>query len=285
MLRPDVYCSGSGGGPAITYLAGSAAGVGARANVLGWGGASAFSIVATCEAFGVPSEVTRDIITEVLGSGQALTPGVGNIPRGGIFSLDVIGDMLDKHIGKGARMRDATTALVIAVTDLDRAQVRYLSKARDPDVIVREAVIASCSFMCGVVPASAIPSLGTELSPDIRLWGDGGLTDNTVDGVWDAKREPRVSICLDAPDTGTRLRPGDVPGILAAIPRALLWAPSQRKSHRRDGLDVDIQAANDWAFRRSPARVALEWAQGYDAVGRHAPWFLGVANPTGSLIG
>jgi hypothetical protein len=106
-----------------------------------------------------------------------------------------------------------------------------------------------------------------------------------VDGVWDAKKEPRVSIALDAPDTGTRLRPGDVPGILAAIPRARLWAPSQRKSHRRDGLDVDVQAANDWAFKKSPARVALEWAQGYDAVGRHAPWFLGAANPTGSLIG
>jgi NTE family protein len=285
MLRPDVYGSISGGGPAITYLAGAAAAVDARARVLGWSGASAGSIVAVCKAFGVPDEVIRDMLVEVLGSGEALAMGASNLPRAGLFSLDVIGTLLDKHIGKGARMRDATTALVISVTDLDRAQVRYLSKARDPDVLVREAVIASCSFMCGIVPAATIPSLGTELSPDVRLFGDGGLTDNTVDGVWDGKREPRVSICLDAPDTGTRLRPGDVPGILAAIPRALLWAPSQRKSHRRDGLDVDIQAANDWAFRKSPARVALEWAQGYDAVGRHAPWFLGAANPTGSLIG
>jgi predicted acylesterase/phospholipase RssA len=285
MLRPDVYASVSGGGPAITYLAGAAAAVDARARVMGWSGASAGSIVAACKAFGVPDETIRDMLVEVLGSGEALAMGASNLPRAGLFSLDVIGTLLDRHIGKGARMGQATLGLVVAVTDLDRAQVRYLSKARDPDVLVREAVIASCSFMCGIVPASQIPSLGTELSPDVRLWGDGGLTDNTVDGVWDGKREPRVSICLDAPDTGTRLRPGDVPGILAAIPRALLWAPSQRKSHRRDGLDVDVQAANDWAFRKSPARVALEWAQGYDAVGRHAPWFLGAANPTGSLIG
>jgi predicted acylesterase/phospholipase RssA len=285
MIRPDVYASISGGGPAITYLAGAAAAVDARARVLGWSGASAGSIVAACKAFGVPDETIRDMLVEVLGSGEALAMGASNLPRAGLFSLDVIGTLLDKHIGAGAKMGQATLGLVVAVTDLDRAQVRYLSKARDPDVLVREAVIASCSFMCGVVPASAIPSLGTELSPDVQLKGDGGLTDNTVDCVWDAKKEPRVSICLDAPDTGTRLRPGDVPGILAAIPRALLWAPSQRKSHRRDGLDVDIQAVNDWAFKKSPARVMLEWATGYDTVGKHAPWFLGVANPTGSLIG
>jgi predicted acylesterase/phospholipase RssA len=286
MLRPDVYASVSGGGPAITYLAGAAAAVDARARVLGWSGASAGSIVAVCKAFGVPDEVTREMLVEVLASGQALTAGVANLPRGGLFSLDVIGDLLDRHIGADAKMGQATTGLVVAVTDLDRASVRYLTKARDPDVVVREAVIASCSFMCGVVPAAEIPSMSLgDYTPGIKLWGDGGLTDNTVDGVRDAKKDPRVSICHDAPDDGTRLRPGDVPGILAAIPRALLWAPSQRKSHRRDGLDVDVQAANDWAFKKSPARVALEWAQGYDSVGKHAPWFLGVANPTGSLIG
>jgi predicted acylesterase/phospholipase RssA len=285
MLRPDVYVAISGGGPAITYLAGAAAAVDARARVLGWSGASAGSIVAACKAFGVGDETIRDMLIEVLGSGQALTPGLENLPRGGLFSLDVVGALLDLHIGAGATLGDATTALVISVTDLDRACVRYLSKARDPAVLVREAVVASSSFLCGVVPAAEIPSLGSTLSPDIRLWGDGGLTDNTVDGVWDAKQEPRVSIALDAPDAGVRLRPGDVAGILAAIPRALLWAPSQRKSHRRDGLDVDIPAANDWAFSKSPARVALEWAQGYDSASRNAPWFLGAANPTGSLIG
>jgi predicted acylesterase/phospholipase RssA len=273
MNRSDVYCAISGGGPAITYLAGAAAAVDARARVLGWSGASAGSIVAACKAFLVPDLVIQDLMIEVLASGQALTPGVANLPRAGLFSLDVIGNLVDRHIGKGATLGQATTSLVVCVTDLDRARPWYLSKGRDKRVLVREAVVASCSFMCGIVPASSIPSLGSELSPDVRLFGDGGLTDNTVDGVWDAKKEPRVSIALDAPDDGTRLRPGDVAGILAAIPRALLWAPSQRKSKRHDGLDVDVKAANDWAFRKSPDRVVREWGAGYDAVAHHAPWF------------
>ena len=282
MIRPDVYCSIAGGGPAITYLAGGAAAVDARSRVLGWAGASAGSIVAACKAFGVGDEVIREIITSVLASGKALDFGVANIPRGGLFDLDVIGDLLDQHIGKGARMGDASTALVIGVTDLDKAEPLYLSKQRTPKVLVREAVIASSSFMCGVVPASAIPSLGTDLSPDVRLFGDGGLTDNTVDACWDHKPEPRVSLALAPQDEGTRLRPGDVAGILAAIPRALLWAAGQRRSMRH-GLDVDIDGANDWAFVKSPARCATEWAQGYDSAARHSPWFLGVANPTHSL--
>jgi predicted acylesterase/phospholipase RssA len=284
MIRPDVYVSIAGGGPAITYLAGGAAAVDARARVLGWAGASAGSIVAACKAFGVSDETIREIITSVLASGKALDFGVANIPRGGLFSLDVIGDLLDLHIGKGAKMGDARTALVIGVTDLDHGCPLMLAKARHPKVLVREAVIASSSFMCGVVPASAIPSLGTEMSPDIRLFGDGGLSHNTVDDVWDHKPEPRVSLALAPSDAGVRLRPGDIPGILAAIPRALLWAAGQRRSMRH-GLDVDIDAANDWAFQKSPARCATEWAQGYDSAARHSPWFLGVANPTGSLIG
>ena len=282
MIRPEVYVSIAGGGPAITYLAGGAAAVDARAHVRGWAGASAGSIVAACKAFGVEDVTIREMITSVLSSGKALDFGVANIPRGGLFDLDVIGELLDRHIGKGAKLGDARTALVVGVTDLDKAAPLYLSKQRHPGIIVKEAVIASSSFMCGVVPASLIPSLGTELSPDIRLFGDGGLTDNTVDSVWDHKPENRVSLALLPQDSGTRVRPGDVASILAAIPRALLWAAGQRRSMRH-GLDIDIDGSNDWAFVKSPARCAMEWARGYDSAARHSPWFLGVANGIGSL--
>lgn len=277
MIRPDVYVSIAGGGCAITYLAGGAAAIDARARVHGWAGASAGSIVAACKAFGVGDEVIREIITSVLASGKALDFGVANIPRGGLFSLDIIGDSLDKHIGKGARMGDATTELVVGVTDLDHRAPMHLSKQRNPGVIVREAVIASSSFMCGVVPASAIPSLGTDLSPDVRLFGDGGFTDNTVDAVWDHKPEHRVSLALATRDAGVRIRPWDVPGILAAIPQALLWAAGQRRSMRH-GLDVDIDGANDWAFQKSPARCHTEWATGYDSTANAANvWLLSIA--------
>lgn len=271
MTRFDVYGSISGGGPAVTYLAGAADAVDARCRVLGWSGASAGAIVATCKAFGVPPEVVLDLLVAILASGQVLSPGVGNLPRGGLFSLEVIGDALDRVVGKGARLGDATSGLVVCVTDLDRARPVYLSKASTPKVVLREAVIASCSFMCGVTPAAQIPSLGTALSPDIRLWGDGGLTDNTVDGVWDHKREPRVGVRFsrsDVVEPDQRLRPGDVPGILAALPRALMWGASAWKSRRVDGCDVDVDGVNDWAFRKESARVHKEWGAGYDSAAR-----------------
>jgi predicted acylesterase/phospholipase RssA len=278
-MRPDVYGCVSGGGPAITYLAGAADALDARCRVLGWSGASAGAIVATCKAFGVPSETVLTLLVDILESGQALTPGAGNLPRGGVFSLDVIGDAIDKHIGKGARLGDATTGLVVCVTDLDRARPVYLSKASTPKVLVREAVIASCSFMCGVTPAAQIGSLGTELSPDIRLWGDGGLSDNTVDGVWDHKREPRVGLRLsrhdgDTTDPDDRLRPGDVAGILAALPRALMWGASSWKSRRMDGADVEVDGVNDWSFRKDSARVHREWGEGYDSTARQVDAWL-----------
>lgn len=283
-MRPDVYGSVSGGGPAITYLAGAADALDARCRVLGWSGASAGAIVATCKAFGVPSETVLALLVDVLASGQALTPGAGNLPRAGIFSLDVIGDALDKHLGAKATLGQATTGLVVCVTHLERARPVYLSKASTPRVLVREAVIASCSFMCGVTPAATIPSLGTELSPDIRLWGDGGLTDNTVDGAWDHKREPRVGLRLSRHDGDTtnpdqRLRPGDVPGILAALPRALMWGASTWKSRRTDGCDVEVDGVNDWAFRKDSHRVHREWGEGYDSTARQVDAWLARRGP------
>lgn len=268
----NVYGAISGGGPAITYLAGGAAALASRCRVLGWSGASAGAIVAACKAFGVPDETVTRLLVEVLSTGEALTPGIGNLPRAGIFDLRVIGDLVDTVIGKGALLGDATSGLVVAVSDLDRKRPVYLSRASTPRVLVREAVLASSSFMCGVTPAATIPSLGSVLSPDVRLWGDGGLCDNTVDGVWDGKPEPRVALRLARHDGDTdpddRLRPGDVPGILAALPACLMWGASTWKSRRMDGLDVEVDGHNDWAFRKDEARVLKEWADGYDSTAR-----------------
>ena len=265
----DVYASVSGGGPAITYLAGAASSLSARCKVLGWSGASAGSLVAACKAFGIADEAVVRILVEVLSTGKVLNPGLGNIPRAGIFDLEMIGAVVDANIGKSARLGDAHVPLVVCVTDLDKKQPRYLGKHATPRVLVREALIASSSFMCGITPAATIPSLGTDLSPDVRLWGDGGLTDNTVDGVWDAQRESRVALRLARHDVDThpseRIRDGDVPKILAALPQCLLWGASTWKSRRMDGLDVDVDGANDWAFKKSETRILGEWADGYDS--------------------
>jgi hypothetical protein len=265
----DVYASVSGGGPAITYLAGAASAVSRYARVRGWAGASAGAIVAACRSFNVSDEMMVRVLVEILSTGKALNPGVGNIPRGGIFDLDAVGEIVDSVLGKTAKLGDAHMALIVCVTDLDQARPIYLSKAATPRVLVREALIASSSFMCGVTPAAKIPSLGSDLSPDIRLFGDGGLTDNTVDGAWDGMLAPRVALRLAQQDGDTqpeqRIRDGDVPKILAAIPRALLWGASAWKSRRTDGLDVDVDGTNDWSFKKSETRILGEWANGYDS--------------------
>ena len=286
----DVYASISGGGPAITYLAGGAAALDARARVRGWAGASAGAIVAACKAFAVPDLVIQEMLVEVLASGQVLALSPASIPRGGLFELGLIAELLDRHIGAGATLADARVPLVVVVTDLDRGCPIYLTSRAHPGVLVREAVVASSSFLCGIVPAAKIPSLGTALSPDVRLFGDGGLTDNTADAVWDGKAEPRVALRLTRTDTpaqpSQRLRPGDIGGILGALPRALLWPSSTWKSRRTDGCDVEVDGENDWRFCKSAVDSIAEWAQGYDSVAVQVDaWRVLVENQAAKRLG
>ena len=65
--KMNVYASVSGGGPAITYLAGGAAATSAKCRVLGWSGASAGAIVAACKAFSVPDETIERLLREYVG--------------------------------------------------------------------------------------------------------------------------------------------------------------------------------------------------------------------------
>jgi hypothetical protein len=154
------------------------------------------------------------------------------------------------------------------VTDLDTGTPWYLTSKQAPKVSVAEAVLASSSFMSGITPARAIPSLGTSLSPDVRLWGDGGLCDNTADHVWDSKPQRRALIRCQPDHEVSRVRDGDVVGIAAAQVRAMLYAQGTIKSRRDDGLVVDVPRG-PWDFYKSPDRVVREWGAGYDAARAH----------------
>lgn len=264
-MKPDIFLSGTGAGPGITYMAGAAAAVRKTFNVRGTGGPSAFALVSAAIAFGKDDYTILETLKQALTQGALLKPDPMAIARGGVLDWEVLGDFVDKVIGKGKRMKDAAIDLVICVTDLDTRRPLYISKQTHPDVSVRQAVMASSAFMAFATPACRIPSLGSPLSPDVRLFVDGGWTDNTVDAVWDRRTDPRILLRLKPDDNVRRIREGDVAGIHGAVLSSALWASSQPKSHRTDGLVVDVDGHNDWAFLKDVGRIDAEWQRGYDS--------------------
>lgn len=272
-MKRATYASISGGGPGITYLAGAAAALDVRCRVLGWSGASAGALIASAKAFDVEDTLILQHISQALGNGNLLRIDPLAVARGGVLDWEVLGRLVDKVIGVGKRLRDARVPLVIAVTDLDRRRPMYLDRITHPDVKVREAVMASSAFMAGATPACHIPSLGTALSPDVRLFADGGYTDNTVDGVFDVMEAPRVLLRLAPNAEVQRVRPGDVAGIHGAVLASALYAASQPKSRRTDGLVVDVEGQNDWDMHKATLQVEQEWQRGCDSTSRQvATW-------------
>jgi predicted acylesterase/phospholipase RssA len=264
MRRHDLYACVGGGGPSITYLAGGAAGLHASARVHGWAGVSAGAIIAAAKAFSVSDQAIRESLERVLSTGSALKIDPAGLARGGLFSLEGLRSEIDAMIGKGARLGDSLVPLVVVVTDLDTGTPWYLTSRQAPKVSVVEAVLASSSFMSGITPARAIPSLGTVMSPDVRLWGDGGLCDNTADHVWDSKPQRRALIRCEPDHEVTRVRAGDLVGLAAAQVRAMLYAQGGIKSRRDDGIMIDVPRG-PWDFIKTPDRVVREWGAGYDA--------------------
>jgi hypothetical protein len=52
-----------------------------------------------------------------------------------------------------------------------------------------------------------------------------------------------------------------------------MWGASSWKSRRMDGLDVEVDGVNDWAFKKTETRILGEWADGYDsAAGQVGEW-------------
>lgn len=198
-------------------------------------------------------------------SGQILKLSADSFGRAGILDWSVIGDAIDQIIGKGAKMGDAFAGLCVVATNLDRREPWYFSKIATPNVLVREALMASAAFMGGVTPACPVPSIGTARSPDTRLFSDGGYVDNTCDHAWDLKHEPRILIRLKPDSEVRRIRQGDVIGIHKAVISSLFWASNQIKSKRHDGQVIDIPFYNDWDFTKSPDQVEKEYSQGYGA--------------------
>lgn len=264
---PEVYLCGGGAGSAIDAMAGAYAQSHKYINPKGYSGISASAILSSGYAFKQSDAKIYSAIKDILTSGKIITLSSDSWERGGILDWNVIGEIIDQLIGKGVKLGDSPKHLIIGVSDLDRGRPLYLSSENHPHVLLREALQASTAFMCGITPACQIPSLSTaKFSPDIRLFADGGWTDNTSDGVFDSKNVPRVLLRLRNDDAIERVRKGDLLGIAKGVLKCSLYATNQIKSKQPRGLVIDVDAVNNWNFKKTPQMVDINYNKGIGSV-------------------
>jgi predicted acylesterase/phospholipase RssA len=260
-----------GGASHVATIAGADAALAQLVDVAGVSGVSAGGLVAIARAFGVSSARLQVLLEELLQDSRILDINPFRLGDAGLCAWDVLPKAVDKLIGPGRTFQQAAIPLCVVASNLDTGTPRYLSSWLTPEVKVREAARAT-SAIPGVAPTVAIPSLGTSLSPDIRLHTDGGVVDNTTDAVFDDEPAPRIALRLRGGNDLVRVRHGDNVGQLLSIFRASTWAASRLKSTRSDGLVIDLPAhGSGFDFDLTPDDVRARWVAGYDAVMFRAP--------------
>jgi hypothetical protein len=262
LTRPIACVSLPGGATHVATLAGAACALGSMINVPGWSGVSAGALVAIAKAFNVDDVKIKRTLHHLLRDNRMLDVAPFELGDLGICSWQMIPSAIDELIGKGARMGDAHTALVVCATDLSTGKPVHFSRKHTPHALVREVARASSAFPF-VAPQVRIPSH----IDDERLYTDGGVTDNTTDAVWDAWSCPRVAVRLTGGPDSIPVHWGDPLGQALALVRALQWGSKDLKSQRQDGIVIDIDRIGDGMdFSLSPTQIDTRWSTGYDAV-------------------
>jgi hypothetical protein len=228
-------------------------------------GASAGGVLALCESFGVPHDFQRAMIEELLQNNRVLDFAPPDL-RFGLCRWEVIAEMCDRVFGKGARLGDASSAVVVGVTDVTLGGMRYLSKRDTPHVLVREAASATAAFpgAAGFIP---IPSLTRN---EWHRFSDSGVIDNTCDAVFDAlDSPPRLGFRLvdPSPEVMRFDDGGSWPQGMAALFRASRVSANLVKSKRTDGLMIDVEAVGDGLdFSLTKTQLRTRHANGVAAV-------------------
>lgn len=224
-------------------------------DIVGLAGASGGGVCATFGAFGVEPPQAISETARLLGGNRMLDVGVPD-GRAGICDWNEIRLACDRVLGSKATLGDAILPLVVGATCIDSQRPAYFSKRTHPRMLVRDVLPAMCAFP-GVAKVQTIPSLGSPMSPDRRLWSDLGLTDNCPDHVFDDEVAPRIAVRLRRVGPQPRIELWDYLGQAKAIAMSLLYAPSARRSVRTDGLDItlEVEAGGSLNFDKTPAEV------------------------------
>ena len=203
MKKPDRCIVISGGASHGTTLWGALMSVLGVYNPVAVAGASIGAVKAAGIALGIRLEILESEMVRLFQSNN-LTGGKEVLrfhPRmffargGGLHDWGHVQGHLKRIFGE-ARMRDVQIPLVIVVGDVYTGQPVYIDSTKHPDVLIWEALAASTAVW-PVADAQTIPSLGT----GNRLYVDGGWSNNIPSQVFDARKEPTVTIFLAKPDS------------------------------------------------------------------------------------
>lgn len=269
--RPRRFLCYPGAASHIITELGFDAGVREYVDPAGYAGTSAGGAVAIAGAFGVPVKKTRAVLKHLLQDDRVLdiNPFSASDLDGdmGLCAWEVVPAAVDDLIGKGVRLGDSPIPLVLGTTDLDSGLPLYFDSRVEGHkrILVRDIArpMTSIPFLG---PQLTIPSwmVGT-LTPSVQLQTDGGVSDNTVDHVFDDQREPRVAVRL-VPHRAQVHRVYKHQKIKQALAvfRAMLTAAGRIKSVRGDGAVIDIPAIGDgFDFSLTEQQIDERYSMGY----------------------
>jgi predicted acylesterase/phospholipase RssA len=275
LAEEAAFLACAGGGPEGDRMAGAMAALHQLRVMLsggrdfdGYSGASIGACLAALMAAGIPVDKILDYFVEYLQKNRMLDFSPKAWRKLQLLAWDKIRELSQKALGSKARMGDFGVDLVICVSDLDTSEPIYISSMEHPRVFVHEVLPVSCAVHPRFTGAHAIPSMGTQMSPSRKRGIDGGWTDNTVDGVWDA-RGPRAAVRLNNAHLD-RVRSLEQGGGLIdddiATFKCALYAASLPKTKRSDGYDILLERGAGWDFSKSEKQVRDSWKYGFDAV-------------------
>lgn len=271
MTKPRAFFAFPGGASHVATEAGAALGLLDELEPAGASGVSAGFLVAVLVAFGLIDKAPA-LLTKMLQKNRVLDlkhPD-GNL---GLCAWNVVPELVDELLGPNARMGDSPIPLVGVVTNADTGRPLYLSKKHAPKVLVRDVARATSAIL-PLASMVTMPSMGTDMSPDRRLFYDGGFVDNLPDHVFDARPEPTISMTLGTDDSIIRVPSFDVDAKAAllqalAVVRAVTFAQSQRKSRRAhvDGVHINLHAVGSGLdFNLTSEVIAARIARGRAAI-------------------
>lgn len=235
--------------------------------VQGFAGTSVGALFATLRVFGMSWSRIKDITKELLHENALLDFSVEGIPGGAVTKWEVLKEIAERELGRNTTFGEAPKALVVCCTNADTAEPFYFSKIMTPRVKVCEVMTRTSSFALPVTDMDTVPSLGTEMTPDIRLFYDGGWVNNTCDDAFDRHAAPRIAFRLDRRGI-QRVRKGDYPAMWRSYMRAVFYASGAWKTQRQDGLNFELPVVYDtgFDFSKTPDQIDKEWALGAKTV-------------------
>lgn len=223
-------------------------------------GTSAGSLVAAGLACGLPTSQMARIAEMVLAGGDILDERAFPFLRSGwgVCAGDRLHSLIRDHLGSGKTLGETKIPLAIVVTDVEAGAPLVLRSDTHPDVLIADAVAASCSipFVFSARRIAGLPG----------WYVDGGVTANVPGRAWPTVSPGCVSLVVRV---GSRTPRRQVTGPLS-FARAIVGAVMGNADWRLvDAVDevVDVVVDGDALdFKASDHEVAALHDAGHDAI-------------------